>query len=173
MKLKLENTSVRELDNHIFFFSGGTLLSNFKPSLFKVDGVNYTHAEQYIQQQKALLFKRPDVAKEFMTATIPIVIKNLVSKLPTFDPKLWEEKSPDIGYTAVLHKFRQNPELLKDLISTRDKTLVEAAPYDRVWGIGFHKDDGNIITKKRTWGKNLQGGNLMRVRSELSALIIP
>ncbi len=62
-KLKLENISVRELDNHIFFFSEGTPLSNFKPPVF---------------QQKVLLFKRPDVAKEVMTATIPIVMKNLV-----------------------------------------------------------------------------------------------
>ena len=34
-------------------------------------------------------------------------------------------------------KFRQNPALAKRLMSTGGRTLVEASPTDKIWGIAL------------------------------------
>jgi ribA/ribD-fused uncharacterized protein len=57
--------------------------------------------------------------------------------------------------------------MLKILISTKDKILVEASPWDKVWGIGLPEDDKNIENPNYWKGKNLLGFALMEVRDEL------
>ena len=103
-----------------------------------------------------------------MASNNPAEMKRLTSNLQHFNQKSWEEKAPEIAHTAILNKFRQNRSLRQYLVSTGDKTLVEASPYDKLWGIGLGKDDRDILKKKNIWGKNLQGGTLMRVRKELA-----
>ena len=39
--------------------------------------------------------------------------------------------------------------LRKILMSTANKKLVEASPYDKVWGIGFI--EANAMTNKNAW----------------------
>ncbi|KAI1739571.1 hypothetical protein F4680DRAFT_422006 [Xylaria scruposa] len=51
------------------------------------------------------------------------------------------------------------------LLATGTRELVEASPFDRIWGIGFGaKDAGN---RRGKWGLNLLGRCLMEVREEL------
>ncbi len=59
---------------------------------------------------------------------------------------------------ALTAKFRQNPELLEQLLATGDAELVENSPVDYFWGIGA---DGS--------GKNTLGKLLMEVRAALRA----
>ena len=54
----------------------------------------------------------------------------------------------------------------KFLLKTKDKLIVEAASYDRVWGIGFNETDAK--NNKHRWGLNLLGKALMRVRELFS-----
>ncbi|KAI1754082.1 hypothetical protein F4782DRAFT_545423 [Xylaria castorea] len=50
------------------------------------------------------------------------------------------------------------------LLATGTRELVEASPFDHIWGIGFGaKDAGNRRSK---WGLNLLGKCLMEVREE-------
>ncbi|KAI0543701.1 hypothetical protein F4679DRAFT_90377 [Xylaria curta] len=50
------------------------------------------------------------------------------------------------------------------LLATGTRELVEASPFDRIWGIGFGaKDAGN---RRGKWGLNLLGKCLMEVREE-------
>ena len=50
-------------------------------------------------------------------------------------------------------------------MSTGDLLLVEASPFDRIWGIGFTA--ANAEVSKESWGLNLLGKALMEVRDEL------
>ena len=68
-------------------------------------------------------------------------------------------------YDGVYAKFSQNPELKTQLLATGEKVLVEASPYDKIWGIGFNKSDA--LTSKAKWGQNLLGKVLMEVRNKL------
>jgi ribA/ribD-fused uncharacterized protein len=64
-------------------------------------------------------------------------------------------------------KFIANPVLQEKLLSTGNKILVEASPYDDIWGIGMKEDDPDVENPKKWQGLNLLGQALMSVRTML------
>ena len=65
-------------------------------------------------------------------------------------------------------KFSQNDKLLEYMLNTKNKILVEASPYDRIWGIGMKFNDPRALTPSEWNGLNLLGKCLMKVRQDLS-----
>ena len=55
-------------------------------------------------------------------------------------------------------------------MKTYPKTLVEASPMDRIWGIGLAEDDPRAWNKKSWKGQNLLGEVLTRVRDKLMGM---
>ena len=55
----------------------------------------------------------------------------------------------------------------KALFDTYPKTLVEASPRDRVWGIGMGASNPEAQDKKQWRGKNLLGYTQTRIRDRL------
>lgn len=72
----------------------------------------------------------------------------------------------NIVYTGNLLKFSQHPEYGRLLIKT-PYLLVEANPKDNIWAIGKSVDDPNL-TDQNSWGLNLLGKVLMKVREAIS-----
>ena len=68
-------------------------------------------------------------------------------------------------------KFSQNPHLRNYLINTGNRILVEASPYDRIWGIGISEKDAVQETPNNWRGLNLLGFALMEVRDRLQEKI--
>ena len=68
---------------------------------------------------------------------------------------------------VCLFQFSQDKKLYKMIIDTHPKTLVEASPMDRIWGIGLAADDFRARNRKKWRGKNLLGQALTEVRDEL------
>lgn len=66
-----------------------------------------------------------------------------------------------------LLKFSQNRDLREFLLSTTDKVLVEASPYDNIWGIGMDAYNPNVTRPELWQGENLSGFALMEVREQL------
>ena len=65
-------------------------------------------------------------------------------------------------------KFDQHPKLKEFLLSTEFDILVEASPYDPVWGIGMNEHDAVKYNDPKEWrGTNLLGYALMEVRDWL------
>lgn len=60
---------------------------------------------------------------------------------------------------------KEREQLKKDLLATGDRELVEASPYDQIWGIGFAA--AKAEANRETWGENLLGVALMNVRRRL------
>lgn len=116
--------------------------------------------------QKAKLFKDQNTLKCIMHETDPKKIKKLGRDVKNFDEKIWNKNKYNIVYKGNYAKFSQNIYLKKYLLSTKDKTIVEASPYDKVWGIGFSEKNVNI-NDQTEWGENLLGKILMKVREEL------
>ena len=98
--------------------------------------------------------------------TNPKTIKALGRMISPFDEKTWVEHREEIVYFGNSYKFGQDAELKKTLLGTGNLILVEASPYDRIWGIGFKED--RAMQEKERWGLNLLGKALMRVREEFA-----
>lgn len=167
--LKLDKISIREESNHLFFFKEYCPLSNMHGSKFKVDGVNYLCMEQFIMRNKADTFKDAETATKIMNSETPGEMKYLGSQVKGFVAREWHDRIEQIAMTGLEQKFAQNEPLKKYLLDTGDKVLVEASPRDSVWGIGRYMYDKNIFRNKDSWGKNLLGVSLMKVREKLRA----
>lgn len=153
-----------EMSEYTFFWNGP--FSQWYPSPFKDhDGNQFTCAEQYMMYRKAKLFGDEESAKKIMATNYPKEQKALGRLVKGFDPLLWDSQCMQIVKSGNYFKFTQNPKLLEALMSTGDTMLVEASPYDRIWGIGF--DEEHALENKNRWGKNLLGQCLVAVRNKI------
>jgi ribA/ribD-fused uncharacterized protein len=64
-------------------------------------------------------------------------------------------------------KFEQNGELRAFLVGTGNLVLVEASPYNRIWGIRLMADDERSKNPATWQGQTLLGFALMDVRDKL------
>ena len=97
----------------------------------------------------------------------PDIIKDLGREVKNFDPEIWDQHKFDVVVKGNLAKFGQNEKLRKFLLNTGSAILVEASPYDRVWGIGMREDNKDAKNAEKWYGINLLGFALMVVRDKL------
>ena len=144
-------------------------LSQWFPSPFKQDGIEYLTAEHYMMAQKAKLFNDDEIFQQILKVTHPNEAKQLGRKVQHYDEQLWQEKRFEIVVQANWAKFSQHPELRDFLLTTHDRILVEASPVDKIWGIGMAQDHEYIQDPNQWQGLNLLGFALMQVRSQFLA----
>lgn len=142
--------------------------SQWYPVFFKHDGINYPTAEHYMMYQKALLFKDNVIAFSILGTNSPAEAKRLGRLVKNYDEKIWQKERTKIVCNGNFLKFSQNPKLQEYLLSTGDKILVEASPYDRIWGIGMDVTNENKTNPEKWNGLNLLGFSLMEVRDEIN-----
>lgn len=147
------------------FFYGGPFSQWFKCNLL-IDGVTYNCAEQYMMAMKALTFGDTEAHAKIMSSRDPSVQKAWGRKVKNFDYSKWSDISRRVVYKANMVKF-SNPILKDYLLATENKEIVEASPYDTIWGIGLAENDPNILDKSKWRGTNWLGIVLMQVRSDL------
>ena len=144
-------------------------LSQWYPASFQVENREFQSAEQYMMAEKARLFEDRETLELILASPDPKEAKRLGRRVAQFDEEIWRAARFDVVSKGNLAKFGQNPDLGAFLLSTDDRVLVEASPYDQVWGIGLpqsHRD----AREPRLWpGLNLLGFALMKVRGELAA----
>ena len=134
---------------------------------FEVDGHTYNCCEQYMMAEKARLFNDEESLKKIMASTNPKEQKALGRKVKNFDYEKWNEEKTKIVYKGNYHRFNQNEEDLKLLFETDGTTLVEASPYDKIWGIGMKENDPRALDRDQWIGQNLLGETLTKVRRDL------
>ncbi|MBN2266897.1 MAG: NADAR family protein [Candidatus Babeliaceae bacterium] len=142
-------------------------LSNWYPAAFTREGIEYLTTEHYMMAQKAKLFGDTAIYYEILKATTPKEAKNLGRKVQGFDETTWNANRIEIVVAGNLAKFSQHAPLSEFLLSTGEKVLVEASPYDRIWGIGMSADAPNVTDPQAWNGLNLLGFALMEVRRQL------
>ena len=113
-------------------------LSQWYKSKFYVDDIEFSSAEQAMMYAKAYMFNDDDTAKKILACHDPKTVKQLGRRVKNFDEGAWHRWSIKWVVTNSVAKFSQNSELRKWLLSTGDKVLVEASPYDKIWGIGLN-----------------------------------
>lgn len=143
-------------------------LSNWYLRDFSIDGKKYCCVEQYMMEQKALLFADFEIAEQIMQTQDQQRMQDLGRAVRNFEPVIWDGHKQLIVYTGILAKFEQNPDLMGRLISTGTATLVECSRSDKIWGIGMGMDDPDAANPSQWKGKNLLGFALGAARTELT-----
>ncbi|KAF4493713.1 hypothetical protein FAGAP_10166 [Fusarium agapanthi] len=140
----------------------------------------------YMMHQKAILFNDEATALEVLKTGHPRKVKSLGRRVKNFDEAVWLKHRRSIVRKGNILKFtraiseegfkRGTPgatqsgsshspidgSLAGMLVNTGDRELVEASPFDSVWGIGFRAADADAA--RDSWGQNLLGKELMEVR---------
>lgn len=163
------------MSNYIYFWGhetsksyvGKECLSQWYPARFTADGWEYFNTEQYMMAEKARLFNDEESWKNIYFETDPKIIKKLGRTVKNFDSDLWDSKKYDIVVEGNYRKFSQNNRLKNYLLGTNNSILVEASPYDKIWGVGLSEHNHNIKDPSKWKGLNLLGKALMEVRSKL------
>ncbi|MEU6101037.1 NADAR family protein [Streptomyces flaveolus] len=146
---------------------GPSCLSQWWPSPFTVDGVEYATAEHWMMAGKARLFEDAEAERRIRAAGHPAEAKKAGRLVRGFDEAVWERERFRIVVEGSVHKFASDPALGAFLLNTGDRVLVEASPVDRVWGIGLTADDEAATDPERWRGTNLLGFALMVARGRL------
>ncbi|ORY66096.1 uncharacterized protein BCR38DRAFT_465095 [Pseudomassariella vexata] len=153
----------------------------------------YPTAEHYMMHHKALLFNDTENAAAVLHATTPRDVKAIGRRVRGFDKDIWEREREGIVRRGNYLKFtypvaaaeedkgRQVGWRLGDvsnavvvrstsfreaLLATGDRELIEASPWDGIWGIEFSEEDASKHTSRERWGLNLLGKCLTAVREE-------
>jgi len=143
-------------------------LSQWYAAPFTIAEVAYPTAEHWMMASKARLFADDGTLKQILDSADPKTAKALGRQVKNFDDKIWTENCRRLVTEGNLAKFGQNDPLRAFLLSTDDHVLVEASPYDRIWGIGLAAKDEKA-KQPATWqGQNLLGFALMDVRATLA-----
>ncbi len=141
--------------------------SQWYDSPFTVDDVYYPTAEHYMMAEKAKLFNDEEIYQQIIHSTHPNQAKALGRKVKNFDESVWKKHCFDIVVNGNLAKFSQHDNLKKYILSTGDRVLVEASPYDKIWGVGLARSNEKIANPLNWKGQNLLGFALMVVRDKL------
>jgi len=152
-------------DRFVFFWNGWP--SQWFASAFVVESVTYCCAEQFMMAEKARIFGDVEAERAILATRVPAKQKAIGRKVRGFDEAVWNSVCRGIAYRGNFARFEQNAQLAGALLATGERTIVEASPRDRVWGVGLAKGDPRVLTPSRWLGSNWLGVALMQVRDEL------
>ncbi len=148
-----------------FFWDG--IFSQWYPSQIHYNGNIFQTAEHLMMFNKAELFEDFETRNEILKSKTPKEAKKLGRSIKNFNQKVWDECKYRIVERGNILKFTQHQDLFKELFATRSKILVEASPYDKIWGIGLSVEDPKSLDPNQWLGENLLGFILTDVRDTL------
>ena len=165
-----------ETDTKILFYSDKSgnyrFMSNFYPSKFIEDDIEYNCSEQYFMKKKQEMFDPTNIilANNILNNTNPKEIKKYGRQVKNYNDDVWINERYEIMKNGLRLKFSQNPDLKQSLLVTGNKNLYEASPYDNIWGTGFNANETleKINNNKQNeLGQNLLGRALEEIRNKL------
>jgi ribA/ribD-fused uncharacterized protein len=132
------------------------LISNNSHAAYERD-VKYLVKEGYIK-------KESDVKNMYgLWSAVQRTIKAM-GKESKFVEKTWLERREGIIFSGSKLKYSQNPDMLQELNATKGSVLVEASPYDAIYGVKLGKKDPKIHNPENWKGLNLLGKALTNLR---------
>lgn len=161
-----------EDEEFIFFYGKDAILSNYFPSKFIFEGIEFNCAEQYYHYRKADFFNDENKKQLILKETNPITQRRIGAIVCGYDDEAWHKICYEVMKQGLICKFDQNKELREYLTDTNNSTLVEASPTDLRWGIGMALYDKDLLDKAKWKGRNLLGKILMEIREYYNVLKI-
>jgi ribA/ribD-fused uncharacterized protein len=127
--------------------------------------ITFNCSEQFMMYCKAARFDDADRQALILASDSPKEQKQLAKSTVGFTDESWDPVKNQIVEVGNMAKFGQNMHLKRKLLATGDRLLCEAAPRDRVWGIGYAEK--HAMNHQGHWGENRLGKALMAVRERL------
>lgn len=164
--------SVKAMDGktYVLFFGTESILSNwheangpFYSSQFEM---LFLSSEVGMMMVKAATFGDKESMDKLRKSKTSKAAKALGRKVTPFNESDWNAKGPDALFIVLMDKFAPHNKANYDhLMATQDAILVEASPYDKIWGSGLSLDDDRNADPAKWKGKNKLGILLMKVRA--------
>lgn len=130
----------------------------------RLRGRRYPNAEAWMMAAKAWLMNDMETMQLIQEATSPKDHKALGRRVKPFDARLWERACVPVVIAGSIAKFSFTQRMEDELLQTGNLMLVEASPYDQVWGIGLHWQDAKAEDPAQWRGRNLLGQCLVEAR---------
>jgi hypothetical protein len=162
---KDRNETVRKTDTHYFFWK--SKFSQWYQRDFIINNITYNCCEQYMMGMKAKLFKDDEAYKKIMASDSPAFQKRTGRQVKNYNDEEWQKICRKVVFNANLAKFTQHEDLKELLLSTEDRAIVEASPYDALWGIALGPWNDKALDEKNWRGKNWLGIELTKVREKI------
>lgn len=150
-----------------FFFTDKDAFSNWYMRDFELQGIRFNCNEQCMMYGKARMFDDLVSAGKILSLPYPKDQKAAGKQVANFDQVMWDKRKLNLVYAGAKAKFTQHEDLYDLLLSTGNTELVEASPYDRIWGIGLAVSNPAARDKTQWRGQNLLGVVLKRLRDQL------
>lgn len=128
-------------------------LANYSYHKINVDDQIYKTVEHYYQSQK---FNNHLIKSIIRKSPTPGFSKFIAKILKIIRNPAWDSIKQETMYKGIKSKFIQHNDLLKLLLATDGKEIIENSLNDHYWGIG-----------KSGSGQNIMGKLLMKLRDEL------
>jgi len=127
--------------------------SNFSAHPIFIDGTIWNTVEHYFQASK---FDDRSIKQKIQSLGSPMQAANEGRNKKNILREDWESMKENIMYNALKCKFTQHPDLMHELLKTKEYIIIEHTENDNYWGDG---GNGN--------GQNRLGVLLMQIREEL------
>ena len=170
---------MRITDDYIFFWKEEPMcnFTNCKikfmyPDSTEDEAIYFTSSEQMFMYFKAMHFFDYDTADKILRSKSPEEARKLGREIKNYDDKEWNEVRVNYMKSAVSAKFFQNKDLRDALLNEKfeGRHFVEAAYYDRIWGIGYDEYSALKLDNYKNWGRNELGKILDEVREKCKEL---
>lgn len=150
--------------NKYCYFYSDWPFSQWSKTPFEYRGITFNCNEQWMMHQKAKLFKDEETAEKILATESPREQKKLGRQVKNFDKEMWESNCIAIVTLGQFIKFGDDKKAMTALKETCGSLLVEASPYDKIWGIGISE---HFAASGAEWkGTNWLGQCLTFVRLE-------
>ncbi len=149
-----------------------------------INGRKYDTVEQYIMSERALMFNDYGSYKLIMDEPDPSKCKKYGRNIQNFDEQSWSKVFREIIFRGSVAKALSDKRFADALVATGDSVLIEASPFDDVYGAGLRKDqlfseDGTLIIPPEEWraykserqSQNIMGFVLMSVRDYIKYIL--
>ena len=157
-----------DAESYVFFYrveGQYGFMSQWQYSPFTLNGKRFATAEQFVMYSKAEIFGDTGVASAIMNSyTIhPAQHRRMGRSVRNFEEDVWSHMSLSVAVIANLCKFTHSDEMRNMLMRTNERMIVEASPFDSIWGIGYTAE--SALANRSRWGQNKLGEALMIVRN--------
>ena len=169
-ELNVFKVTTKENENTVGFFREINPLSNFYPSTFLYDGIQYISSEQLIQANKAKFFGDLDTYNQILGCSTSLECKNHSRQIRNVDESKLEEEAGNICHHGIRAKFFQNPIAMDTLLyRTGSKRIVECAS-NRLWSTGLSIGEPACLDSTKWFSQGILGQILESIRNETSQI---
>jgi len=152
-------------DEFLFFFGAVHPFSNWnQEASFKLRGIEFSCGEQAMMAWKAKFFNDHVTFEKIMQATHPNEQKSLGRGVTPYNDATWDAARDRMMFIICVERARQIKAVDLALQLSREKEIVEASPYDKIWGVGLGDYDDRILDRRNWRGQNRLGKAWMLAR---------